>query len=153
MSRKKKDVTFQKSSVAPPINITSISPSTIRAGTGEILTIRGTGFGAVAGNVLFKDADDPDNPDGGYLKGLDDIYVVHWIQGVAGADDVILVKVPSAISEGGPMWHGAGSGKIIIQAADGMLSDPSNQILTVEYSLSNLGFFSESGQDTFPMVP
>jgi len=152
---KKKDVNFQKSSTSLPINITSINPAVIRAGTDEILTIRGTGFGAMAGNVLFRDADKPTSADGSdlYLLGLDDIYIVNWIEGVGGADDVIRVKVPSAILEGGPAWHGAGSGKIIIQAADGTLSNPSNQVLTVEYSLRNAGSFTIAGQSQLPMSP
>ncbi|MGV3539841.1 MAG: IPT/TIG domain-containing protein, partial [Rufibacter sp.] len=73
--------------------ITDFTPKSLRAGTGDVLTIRGTNFGATRGNgyVEFKNADDGGES---YIKPLPTDYV-SW------TDTEIKVKVPtSGIDQG-----------------------------------------------------
>ncbi|WP_400192569.1 matrixin family metalloprotease [Hymenobacter sp. B81] len=65
--------------------ITSLSPLTLRAGTGEVLTISGLGFGAAPGQVAFRNADDGGNS---YTPALR-ADILAW------SDTQIRVRVPS----------------------------------------------------------
>lgn len=67
--RKKKDVGFGESSTRVLGTITSISPSTIRAGVGEVLTIKGTGLPTNKSDlkVYFISSDKPKLPSGSQI--------------------------------------------------------------------------------------
>lgn len=115
--------------LCPTTKITGFSPSVIRAGTGEILTITGSGFGATRGNgqVLFPDADNV----GTYLKGCDTIDYVSW------TNTEIKVKVPSIIVNSNYTIRGtAGSGKFKVVNNLGF-RDSINTNLDVQYALLN----------------
>ena len=103
------------------VNISSISPSSLTAGTKTVLTITGSGFGAVQGDgkVGFRNAD---NGGASYRYPIDDEYV-SW------SDTEIKVEVPS----------GAGTGDIIVTNDDGE-SDVSADVLQVNYNISNVTY-------------
>ncbi|MBX0292654.1 matrixin family metalloprotease [Hymenobacter sp. HSC-4F20] len=86
--------------------VSSLSPSSLTAGTGAVLTINGSGFGAArgSGSVQFRNADD-----GGatYTRVNDDDYV-SW------SDTRIQVRVPSTSATGNP----AGTGPVRVTSAD-----------------------------------
>ena len=112
-----------KSSFAP--DAITFDLSTATAGTGEVLTITGTGFGNVdIGKVGFRDADSggddgPPNFDPVYIDALDS-QVLTW------SDTQITVEIPS----------GAGTGDIRITHND-TSEGFSNQTLTISYALIN----------------
>ena len=94
-------------------DITSFSPGTSRAGTvvaGDQITITGSGFGAVAGNVFFTNAND-----GGATFTTSGLAsdIISW------SDNSITVKVPS----------NAGSGPISVNGGA-----PSVSNLNIQYS-------------------
>lgn len=105
--------------------ISSFSPAQTTAGTGSVLTIVGSGFGASRGNggVDFRNADD-----GGATttRALDRDYL-NW------SDTQIRVRVPSLASNG----HPAGTGTIGVTSNDGT-STTSATALTIIYALSNI---------------
>ena len=120
--------------------ITSFSPSTIRAGTGEILTITGQNFGTFDlqnSTVMFKNGDDGSNVE--YMEaGSKDFEwngVVHW------SDTKIEIKVPSTDKNAGAM-RPAATGDIKVKNTCDM-SDPSSQKLQIPYAVLNVrnGFF------------
>lgn len=153
LNRKKKDVTFQKSSNGDPVinSISSLDPNfplTVRGGLGEIVVISGNGFGTNIGEVFFRDANNPviNNTDfPNYLNGLDEIYYdtsspsnpTGW------KNDEIRVIVPSNVNKNNSDGHGAASGRVIVQTASTLevpaMEAESDQILTIEYSLNNTG--------------
>ena len=105
--------------------ITSFSPAQTTAGTGAVLTLVGSGFGASrgSGTVSFRNADD-----GGATttRALDRDYL-SW------SDTQIRVRVPSLASDG----HPAGTGPITVTSSDGT-SATSAAALTIIYALSNI---------------
>lgn len=105
--------------------ITSFSPTQTTAGTGAVLTIRGSGFGSSrgGGGVDFRNADD-----GGATttRALARDYL-SW------SDTQILVRVPSLASEG----HPAGTGTVRVTSSDGT-SATSATALTIIFALSNI---------------
>jgi hypothetical protein len=105
--------------------ITSFSPTQTTAGTGVVLTIRGSGFGSSrgSGGVDFRNADD-----GGATttRALARDYLA-W------SDTQILVRVPSLASNG----HPAGTGPVSVTSSDGT-SATSATSLTIVYALSNI---------------
>lgn len=105
--------------------ITGFSPTQTTAGTGAVLTIRGSGFGSSrgSGGVLFANADD-----GGATttRALDRDYV-SW------SDTQIQVRVPSLATDG----HPAGTGPVRVTAADGTTAATATP-LTIRYALSNI---------------
>jgi hypothetical protein len=105
--------------------ITSFSPAQTTAGTGAVLTIRGSGFGASrgSGGVLFPNADD-----GGATttRTLDRDYL-SW------SDTQIQVRVPSLATDG----HPAGTGLVRVTTADGTTTTTATP-LTIRYALSNI---------------
>ncbi len=151
-SVKKKDVGSQKSSVSPPMMIDDFTPSVIRAGTGEVLVISGSGFGTTRGKVLFRNADDPEEEvfpgvyEPVYLNNIDDFYYdtsnPNGNNPTGWKDDEIRVIVPSWVPSSGE--DGAGSGKIKVQRADGTIIT-SDEVLNIEYALINLGDEADIG--------
>lgn len=105
-------------------SISSFLPTTIPAGTGAILTISGSSFGAVRGTgfVEFRNAD---NGGTGYMKPLATDYV-SW------TDTEIQVMVPSS----GIGFTGAGTGTFRVANSDPD-TGTSPGILTIPYSYSN----------------
>ncbi|QKG58279.1 IPT/TIG domain-containing protein [Hymenobacter sp. BRD128] len=105
--------------------VTAFSPTQTRAGTGAVLTIRGSGFGSSrgSGGVDFRNADD-----GGATttRALDRDYL-SW------TDTQIQVLVPSLASNG----HPAGTGTVGVTTNDGT-SATSAAALTIVYALSNI---------------
>ena len=100
-----------------PSGIT-FSPTILSAGTQEVLTINGSGFGSVKGKVGFSDADEGG---GGFYVDALDTQVLTW------TDTQITVEVPS----------GAGTGRIRVtdSSSDSAIS---NDVLTVSYSEINI---------------
>ena len=88
------------------------STSALSAGTGQTITITGSGFMLDAfpgeGDVLFINAD---NPNEGHLLGLDDNYIESW------SEDTIIVIIPSYTTENVILNPPAtaGSGTIIVR--------------------------------------
>jgi len=105
--------------------ITGFSPALTTAGTGAVLTIRGSGFGSSrgSGGVLFANADD-----GGATttRALDRDYL-SW------GDTQIQVRVPSLATDG----HPAGTGTVRVATADGTTAATATA-LTIRYALSNI---------------
>lgn len=105
--------------------VTGLSPASLPAGAGAVLTITGTGFGSSRGTgfVEFRNADD-----GGAtrVKAREADYLA-W------TDTRIQVRVPSAGSGGRP----AGSGTVRV-TTDGQLPADSFLPLTVIYALTNV---------------
>ncbi|MDR2836798.1 MAG: T9SS type A sorting domain-containing protein, partial [Bacteroidales bacterium] len=118
-------------------SITGFSPTTIHAGTGDILTITGNNFGTQRGRVLFSPVNSDTLVANGltFLENLDEQYYVSW------SNTEIKVIVPSCVIDGYSInkpSEGAGTGKIKIKTAtnDSIISS-SSQILTVDYSIIN----------------
>lgn len=100
----------------PPSALT-LNKTSVSAGTKDVLTITGTGFGTVQGKVQFRNADDG----GGTFIDALDTDVVSW------SDTQIDVEVPSD----------AGTGTIRVRDDNGVLS-PESVTLTVEYAEINV---------------
>jgi hypothetical protein len=105
--------------------ITSFSPTQTTAGTGAVLTIRGSGFGSSrgGGGVFFANADD-----GGATttRALDRDYL-SW------SDTQIQVVVPSIATDG----HPAGTGLVRVTTADGTTATTATSLI-IRYALSNI---------------
>lgn len=114
--------------LCPSPKITSFSPSVIRAGTNEVLTIIGKGFGStrIKGQVLFPDADSL----GRYLPACDDSDYVSW------NDTIIKVKVPSLIFADSINNGISGSGKFKVKNNLGF-RDSTTSNLDVEFGIEN----------------
>ncbi len=108
--------------IAANAAITGFSPTTIQGGKAVTLTINGTGFGASQGTsyVQFLDVN----------SGGTSYYSPYSTQYISWSDTRIEVQVPSR----------AGTGTI--KVSDGTTTKTSTGVLTVEYSLSNLGYES-----------
>ncbi len=115
------EVRTAKSGMVPVI--VSISPTTVTAGTNDVLTITGTGFEASDGGtnsrVFFANADDGGNTIIAAPAGL----VSSW------SDTQIQVRVPSR----------AGTGSVTVQTASSQQAT-SAATLTIEYNLLTLSF-------------
>lgn len=110
---------------ATAATVTGFSPASIMAGTGVVLTITGSGFGATRGadTVQFPNAN---NGGGSRVRPLDSDYL-SW------TDTEIQVRVPSTTLEGSP----AGSGTVLVADAGGGTST-STASLTISYAITNL---------------
>jgi len=108
---------------APSIGL--LAPLTIPAGTGQVLTITGSGFGAAQGQgfVEFRNADDGG---GSFIRPQPADYV-SW------SDAQIRVRVPSYGTAGNP----AGTGVVRVTTND-LLQTTSAQSITIPYALSNV---------------
>ncbi len=100
-----------------PIAIESFSPTTSSAGTKSVLTIFGSNFGAIKGNVGFKNADSGGNS---FINALD-TQVLTW------EETKITVEIPSE----------AGTGEIRITHNDGSNFTSSNT-LVISYAQVNI---------------
>lgn len=131
----------QQDNLSPDVvpTITGFSPTTITAGTDQVLTITGTGFGSSQGSgfVEFKNPDDA----GVTLKKPLDTDYVSW------SDTEIKVKVPSGGA--GALPGHAGTGTIKVTNSD-PAAVTSAGTLTVEYSYSNVG--DDGALDTLPVI-
>ena len=105
--------------------IASFSPTQTVAGTGAVLTIRGSGFGSSrgSGGVSFANADD-----GGATttRALDRDYL-SW------SDTQIQVRVPSLATDS----HPAGTGLVRVTTADGGVAATATA-LVIRYALTNI---------------
>lgn len=105
--------------VRMPPSITNISPLTVVAGTSMPITITGTGFGASAGTVWFRNA----NTGGlSFVGSSATCDITSW------TDTQIDLTVLS----------GAGSGTIFVEDAVNNSSPLSAQTLTIGYNISNI---------------
>lgn len=105
--------TTKQPTVNRTMAITSVSPSTVRAGTTDAadqVTITGSGFGATAGTVYFSNAD---NGGATFIASGLSSDIINW------SDNSITVKVLSA----------AGTGPVNV---NGTFTSPTN--LTVQYA-------------------
>jgi len=105
--------------------IAGFSPAQTTAGTGAVLTLRGSGFGASrgSGGIDFRNADD-----GGATttRALDRDYL-SW------SDTQIQVRVPSLATGG----HPAGTGPVRVTTSDGTTADTPSSLVIV-FALSNI---------------
>jgi hypothetical protein len=111
---------------ALPVNVISFSPTTVTAGTKQILTINGSGFGNVRGTGRVEFTSAITNNVG---QGLNTDYI-QW------TDTQIKVAVPSVLV-GLNSNHTAGSGPIkVVNSTNESFTTTTN--LTVNYALFNL---------------
>ncbi len=102
--------------------IMSFSPDTVRAGTGDILTIIGTDFGATKGQVKFPNADD-----GGATYTQTPVGdILTW------TPTMITVRVPSQFNGAKP----AGTGQFLVETSSGAIAN-SNTVLEVLFAMYN----------------
>ena len=111
----------------PPSSLT-LNKSVATAGTKEVLTITGSGFGGTQGKVWFSNADDGGET---FISALDS--QVTWV-----SDGEIQVEIPS----------GAGSGPIFVEDS-GLLQSPLSSSLTISYSEINVPYNPGSGVEDF----
>ncbi|ANM31595.1 hypothetical protein ABI59_21565 [Acidobacteria bacterium Mor1] len=105
--------------------ITNFTPTTVRAGVLEVLTINGNNFGTNTGpaTVFFDDADDGQ---GGSFGSIDPEHVVSW------SNTQIQVLVPSRVN-----GVSAGTGRIIVRNSSGQDFQSSSD-LTIQYGLNSI---------------
>ena len=119
----------RRGTLAPVVG--SLSPQSLPAGSGAVLAIGGSGFGASRGGgfVEFKNADD-----GGAtrVKAREADYLT-W------TDTRIEVRVPSAANGGQPATNGhpAGSGLVRVTTADQQTAESPGPV-TIIYALTNV---------------
>lgn len=113
--------------VLVPSNLT-LDKTVVSAGTKDVLTITGTGFGTIKGMVYFRNSND-----GGatFISALD-------TQALTWNDTEITVEVPSS----------AGTGSIYIEDSNGVQS-PLSSILTVSYAQINLDIDFQTSTEAF----
>lgn len=130
---------FDKVSVEEPIfpfllpNIDFFTPTTIPAGTGDILTIVGTNFGDFSpgqSTVMFVDGDSLNLYMQAGRKDFEWDGVIHW------SDTLIQVKVPS-VDENELIEEPAATGKIKVRNADGEIVSSMDKLL-IPYSIHNI---------------
>ncbi|MFB9863096.1 IPT/TIG domain-containing protein [Rufibacter immobilis] len=133
-----KESTMNQRRLTPAIS--SFSPASLRAGTGEVLTIRGNNFGNTRGNgfVEFRNADD-----GGatFIKPLPTDYV-SW------TNTEIRVKVPTAGEDNGT----AGSGVIRVTNNDPSTATSETQ-LNIVFAHSNVQYENADRNITLQSYP
>ena len=114
--------------------ITNFSPTSAAAGTKQILTINGSGFGATKGKVGFSSADDGATS---FFNALN-TQIITW------SDTQITVEIPSE----------AGTGKI--RVTDNSTPSPLNTIsssdLTINYSESNIDYDPDGSGSLEPVA-
>lgn len=108
--------------------ITGFSPASITAGTGDILTITGTGFGTTKGKVIFTNATQSPSP----TMEAQPMDIDYW------SDVEIRVFVPS-VETGIGTSAVAGSGEFIVETVAGN-QDSSNPLspLDIRYAVTNI---------------
>ena len=122
-----KKTSHQSKNALPPSGL-SLNKSVVTAGTKEVLTITGSGFGGGKGKVWFSNADD-----GGatYISALD-TEVLTW------DETEITVEVPSD----------AGTGPVFIEDS-GNVTSPLSSTLTVSYAEINVVYNPGSGDEAY----
>ncbi|WBO84357.1 matrixin family metalloprotease [Hymenobacter yonginensis] len=105
--------------------VSSLSPATVPAGTGAVLTLAGSGFGATRG-VGFVEFPNADNGGASLVKPQDADYV-SW------TDTRIVVRVPALGQPAAP----AGSGPVRVTTNDQQQATSATS-LTVPYAVSNV---------------
>lgn len=112
-------------SISSAVAITSFSSSSSSAGTKSVLTINGSGFGAIQGTVGFSDANY-----GGYLHSdaLDN-QIASW------TDSKIEVEIPDLAGTGTIKVNTAANGSIV-----------SSNALSIDFSQINLNYNAGSGE-------
>ena len=112
-------------------DVTGFSPATVAAGTGTVLTITGSGFGAIqgTGTVQFANADDGGNS---RVRPLATDYL-SW------TDVQIQVQVPSTTLE----RRSAGTGPVIVVNSAGAVS-ASTSALDIRYAVDNFAIGTPS---------
>lgn len=118
--------TDQENTALCGLSVSSILPSTVNAGKGDVVTVQGSGFG-ISGTVQMKNADD-----GGLTwVTLDDYDIVSW------TDTEIKIKVPSTL----PLTTNTNLRKTVgtgpIRITTGGETVETNQVLTVYYAWKN----------------
>ncbi|WP_139924862.1 matrixin family metalloprotease [Hymenobacter sp. DG01] len=105
--------------------VSGLSPQSLSAGTGAVLTISGSGFGATRGSgaVEFRNADDGGST---FIRVNDDDYV-SW------SENRIQVRVPSLGASGSP----AGTGPVRVTTSDQQTSTSLTAVQIV-YAVSNV---------------
>jgi len=112
--QKNKSSNLQKQAVTS--TIASFTPSLVRAGVGETITISGSGFGSTKGNIRFRDADN---------GGIDyiDVFandIISW------SNTSIRVEVP----------YQAGTGTFQVITADNEIFNTSSALIVISSELS-----------------
>ena len=112
-------------------DVTGFSPTTVAAGTGTVLTITGSGFGAIqsTGTVQFANANDGGNS---RVRPLATDYLI-W------TDVQIQVRVPSTTLEG----RSAGTGPVTVVNSAGAMS-ASTTALDIRYAVYNIAIGTPS---------
>ncbi|GGF05375.1 matrixin family metalloprotease [Hymenobacter cavernae] len=120
---RRSEVMANRGTASPAIS--SLSPRSLTAGTGAVLTISGSGFGNTRGTgyVEFKNADDGGDT---YIRPLDTDYV-SW------TDTQIRVVAPSYGTTGSP----AGTGVVRVTTSDATQTTSATAI-TIVYALTNV---------------
>ena len=118
-----KSTRHQRTKATPVIS--SFSPDTLTAGTGSLLTIRGTGFGSSrgTGSVQFRNADDG----GASFIDISDVDYIFW------TDNEIQVRIPGKNSNN----NTPGSGDFEVTNSS-ELAVTSTQKLVIEYAVSQV---------------
>ncbi|SHI41422.1 T9SS type A sorting domain-containing protein [Algibacter luteus] len=109
--------TSEKNATSTQLAIVSFSPTETSAGTQSVLTITGTNFGTIKGNVSFYNAD---NAGASFVNALG-TQILTW------TDTLITVEVPSE----------AGTGKVKVIHNDGTAMTTNND-LTITYAQANI---------------
>ena len=130
------DLASQQSSRAAPPVVSSISPLSISAGTRDILTINGSGFGATQGNgfVSFRNSD---NGGGSYVEFTDPKYYMTW------TDNMIQILVPGDV-----MANSIGTGPVAVTDNNFQMG-VSSQTLTVTFNRYEIAVGSALEQTIF----
>ena len=118
---------------------TSFNPTTVNAGTGQVLTINGSAFGPIPGKVEFTCADF----DAATFTQVLDGDILSW------TETQIQVVVPGITKLGATTTGAAGTGPVrVTTAANVQFISPSN--LTVSFSLINIGLNNKG--NSFQMI-
>ena len=138
--RKKKDVGFGESSTRVLGVITSISPTVIHAGVGEVLTIKGTGLPTSKSDlkVYFLNSDKPFKKNGNPNFVSVDPY---YIQSVSSTAGVVTIKVivPSNFSSMDIDCAGSGKIQVVDISTSPETITTSTQDVNIEYAIRNYG--------------
>lgn len=117
------------------ISITSVSPTVLTAGTSQVLTIKGAGFGNTqqSGRVSFKNAN---NGGSDYINVPSGPHILTW------SDTLIKVTVPTATVYG---QYVAGTGPVKVSNASGAAA--LSQVVNIKYAKSEI-YYSGDIQNT-----
>ncbi len=124
-------------------DILDFYPTTIPAGTFDILTIVGNDFGYLQGSVKFKNVDGVTS----YIT-APPVAILDWIgDTVSSTIDTIRVYVPTSTTSGNQI---AGTGRIVVEKAGGLGNDTSTQFLNIPYAVRTV--WRNQSQEMFKMA-